>query len=230
MNWEKRVFIALSMVAMLTTVACGGSKTKSGEETAAASNGTQGSAKNMAAKDDSMDKTPESDNAAQGTAKVVGANAPPSRKDDANLESKNGKFEAEISGVKTVIHYGRPKVKGRKIWGELVPYGAIWRTGANEATTISLYKDAKVQGQTVKAGTYALFTIPEQEKWTLILNSEPKQWGAYRRDESKDVLKVEMVPKEAPKMAEELTFFQDGDDVVIHWEKVAVPFSIKPAS
>ena len=86
--------------------------------------------------------------------------------------------KATVNGNDVTINYSSPSKKGREIYGGLVPYGQIWRTGANEATTIELSKDAKVGGIDVKAGKYALFTIPNEKEWTVIINSDAKQWGA----------------------------------------------------
>ncbi|MBU2525162.1 MAG: DUF2911 domain-containing protein [Bacteroidetes bacterium] len=92
------------------------------------------------------------------------------------------------------VIYGRPSLKGRPVFsdaeGSLAPLGEIWRTGANEATEVTFYKDVKVAGKDLKAGTYVLHSIPGKSEWTIILNSKLNVWGAYEYDESKDVLRV----------------------------------------
>ncbi|MEM8565315.1 MAG: DUF2911 domain-containing protein [Bacteroidota bacterium] len=88
------------------------------------------------------------------------------------------------------ITYCQPHKKGRQIFGELVPYGKIWRTGANEATEITITDDILVEQDTLKAGTYSIFTIPRPNEWLVIFNSELGQWGAYNYVESSDVLRV----------------------------------------
>jgi hypothetical protein len=94
------------------------------------------------------------------------------------------------------IQYSSPSVKNRKIWGDLVPYGKIWRAGANEATKISFSKPVLIDGRQVEAGSYALFIIPkENSKWTIILNEVADQWGAFGYDEKKDVLRTEILPR-----------------------------------
>ncbi|NBC58196.1 MAG: DUF2911 domain-containing protein [Bacteroidetes bacterium] len=93
------------------------------------------------------------------------------------------------------VIYSRPQKKGRNIFGDLVPYGKVWRTGANEATEITFYKDVKFGGKTVEAGTYSLFTIPNKDKWTVIINEDVNLWGAYQYDSSKDVVRVVVNPK-----------------------------------
>jgi Protein of unknown function (DUF2911) len=128
------------------------------------------------------------------------------------------------------VTYHRPGVKGRVIWGALEPYDKVWRAGANEATTISFSDDVTIDGKPVKAGMYAFFVIPRQGDWTVILNSEAKQWGAFRYDSTKDVVKFSVKPETAPN-EERLSYsFTDltGTSVklVLRWEKIALPVSI----
>lgn len=154
---------------------------------------------------------------------------PPPRADDADRASKNGRLEAEIGGVPVIVQYGRPQVKGRTIFGDLIPYGKVWRTGADEATTLTLMEDATIAGEPVEAGTYALFTMPGKETWTVILNSVPKQWGAYKHDPSKDVLRAE-VEAESDDPTEVLTFEADDDALVLAWADVEVTIPIAAQS
>lgn len=94
-------------------------------------------------------------------------------------------------GLTTIeIEYSRPSVRGRRIFGGLVPYGDVWRTGANAATKITFSSDVVFQGQPVEAGTYGLFSIPGESQWTVILNAAPEQWGSYAYDASRDVVRV----------------------------------------
>jgi len=125
-----------------------------------------------------------------------------------------------------VIDYSSPSVKGREIWGGLVPYGEVWRTGANEATTFEVSEDILVEGQPLPAGKYGLFTIPGEERWTVIFNKVPDQWGAGSYDQAQDALRVEASPQllEAPVEAMEITM-EDGR-FVIRWADVAVPVQI----
>jgi len=149
----------------------------------------------------------------------------PAREDDSKRASKNGKLNAEFDGVKVFVSYGRPQVKGRKVWGELVPNGAVWRAGSDEATVIAFDKDVKIEGKALKAGTYAFFAIPDATEWTLIFNSAAKEWGSYKYDAAKDVLRVKVKPKAAPN-TEALTYEKAGDTLELRFEKVAVPFKI----
>lgn len=95
-------------------------------------------------------------------------------------------------GEKAIVRvtYSRPLKNGREIFGKLVPYGQVWRTGANEATEIKFYQDVDFGGKKVKAGSYSLFTIPGEKEWTVILNSDLDYWGAYKYNQKNDVLRV----------------------------------------
>lgn len=139
---------------------------------------------------------------------------------------------AQTIGITDVeITYHRPAVKGRTIWGGLEPWGKVWRMGANDATTISFTHPVKVEGRDVPAGTYALFAIPNQDKWTLVLNKTAKQWGAYGYKESDDVLRFDVAPQAGPAtewLAFTITPASPGSAVVeMAWDKVRVPFKIE---
>ena len=125
------------------------------------------------------------------------------------------------------INYGAPSVKGRKIWGELVPYGKVWRTGANDATTFEIDADVKIEGQALAKGKYSLFTIPEANEWTIIINKNPKQWGAYSYKQDEDVLRVKVKPAASSSFNEVLKYEISGGKVNILWENLAVAFSVK---
>ena len=115
-------------------------------------------------------------------------------------------------GKTITITYSRPYVKGRKIFGGLVPYGQVWRTGANAATTMKTDTDLTIGGSKVPAGTYTLYSIPEEKKWTLIINKQTGQWGtAY--DEKQDLARVEMKVSKNASPTEQFTigFEQTGD-------------------
>lgn len=129
------------------------------------------------------------------------------------------------------VTYCRPGVRGRTIWGELVPYGEVWRTGANEATTITFSSDVTVEGHAVAAGTYGLFTIPGKTEWTVILNKGAKQWGAYEYKQEEDLLRFAVKPQLA-EFCERMTFSfpnttMDSSEVALNWEKVRVAFTVK---
>jgi len=134
------------------------------------------------------------------------------------------------------VFYNRPYKKGREIFGALVPYGKVWRTGANEATTFETSKDLSIDGKVLKKGKYTLWTIPGQETWTVIFNSEHGQWGVNssgeaNRDESRDVLTVDVHRVQQEREFEQFTiaFEKVGEEaeMVLIWDKtlVSVPFS-----
>ena len=147
------------------------------------------------------------------------------RGNDSGRASKNGKVEGTIDGVAITVEFGRPQVKGRTIWGGLVPYGKVWRTGADEATTIELSAAAKIEGQALPAGKYSLFTIPGQDEWVIVFNKTASQWGAFSYDQSQDALRVTVEPR-AAEHVEAMNFEIDGSSVVLRWDKVAVPFTV----
>ena len=135
-----------------------------------------------------------------------------------------------VAGANIKINYSSPGVKGREIWGGLVPYDQVWRTGANEATTFEVDKDVTINGSPLPAGRYAFFSIPTAGDWTLIFNTVPDQWGAYEYDESKDALRVTVAPQMAEDVQERLEFTIGNDGtVVVAWDKVRVPFTVAAA-
>jgi hypothetical protein len=141
----------------------------------------------------------------------------------------------KIGNATVTIKYSSPGVKGREVWGQLVPYGQVWRTGANEATTITFDKDLAVEGQTLKAGTYALFTIPTEKEWTVIFNKTDKQWGAFKYEEAQDALRVKAKPMPAKEMNERLKFDieakgKNAGTIIMKWEKLQVPVAVKVAT
>ena len=115
------------------------------------------------------------------------------------------------------VIYSRPQLKGRSL-AELAPVGKVWRTGANEATEITFYKDATVGGKTIKAGSYSLFTIPGEDEWTVILNNNLHQWGAYSYDSDADVVRA---TAKASTDSDELEAFgiafDDDGNLVMGW-------------
>jgi len=147
------------------------------------------------------------------------------RGDDSKRLSKNGKTEGVIDGVTVTVEYGRPSVKGRKIWGGLVPYDKVWRSGADEATTITFSGDVAVEGQPLAAGAYSLYTIPGENEWTVIFNKVAEQWGSFNYDEAQDALRVTATPT-STEMVEALDFVIEDTDVVLRWEELAVPVTI----
>ncbi len=150
------------------------------------------------------------------------------RGDDTNRKSKNGKTEGTVDGVEVTVEYGRPSVRERKIWGGLVPYGKVWRTGADEATVITFAADVTIGDQTLPAGSYGLFTLPGEDEWAVIFNKNADQWGAFSYDSGQDALRVNVEPREAEHV-EAMEFVIEGSSVVLRWEKLAVAFEVKKA-
>lgn len=133
-----------------------------------------------------------------------------------------------VENADVKVTYGRPYKKGRVIFGELEPYGKVWRCGADEATEITFKKSMKFGGQDVKAGTYTLFVIPNQEEWTIILNSQLKQWGAfqYEKIKDKDVLKVNVPVRKPDNPVEQLTIRFVPGEMVIEWDNTQAGISL----
>jgi len=144
--------------------------------------------------------------------------------DKASRPSPPIEVKGIINEVSVTINYAAPSVKGRTIWGDLVPYGKIWRTGANEATTFETDKELIIHDQKLPAGKYALFTIPGEEEWTWIFNSVWDQWGAYKYDETKDVLRIKTIPQKSSVFNEQLRFEIEDDWVSLYWENLLVSF------
>jgi hypothetical protein len=135
------------------------------------------------------------------------------------------------------IVYSRPGVKGRKIFGGLVPFGEVWRTGANNATKVTFSSDVKLNGTPIPAGTYALFSIPGENEWTIIINKGAKQWGAFQYDEKVDVARFKATPAKISQPIETFTIEFNGirDDSArldLIWENTVVPIKLEsdPAS
>lgn len=153
---------------------------------------------------------------------VRAQNGPPRPSPKATVSQVAGLTEVKIS-------YSSPAVRERAIWGALVPYDKVWRSGANEATAFEVSTDVMVEGKPLPAGKYALFTIPGKERWTVVFN-KTQQWGAFNYEEADDVLRVEVTPRPAPHR-ERLQFtIEDFTDtaatVVLAWEKLAVPVKL----
>jgi hypothetical protein len=128
------------------------------------------------------------------------------------------KTEGTINGTKITVEYGSPRVNGRVIFGDLVPYGDIWRAGANKNTTIAFDKDVKVNGQELNAGKYSFFIIPNTNKgWDLIFNKKNDGWGAYSYSESRDALRLESKVQDNEKPQEELLFKVTDKGILFSW-------------
>ncbi len=129
------------------------------------------------------------------------------------------------------IDYSRPGVKKRDIWGKLVPYDAVWRAGANEATKITFSSDVTVEGKKLKKGSYSFFAIPGKNEWTLIFNKVADQWGAFEYNESEDALRVKVKTEKAiwqEWLSYTINKASDTAAVIrLEWEKIKVPFKVE---
>jgi hypothetical protein len=141
---------------------------------------------------------------------------------------------AQIGSAHAMIHYHAPAVRGRTIWGGLVPYGEVWVTGAHSATAFEIDKPIIVDGKEVPAGKYALFTIPEKEKWTIIINKNWDQHLADEYDQKDDVVRLQVQPQPLEHTQERLRYAivsssENESAIDIRWEKIKVslPFKIK---
>jgi len=151
--------------------------------------------------------------------------------------SPKAEVSQTIGLTKVSISYSRPGVKGRKIWGGLVPYNKVWRTGANEATKITFSTDVKINGKKLKKGSYSFFAIPTEKEWTLIFNYVHDQWGAFTYNEAKDALRVKVKPEKG-NFTEWLYYSFDKMNVqkrgkpntavvCLNWENLKVPFTVE---
>ncbi len=136
-----------------------------------------------------------------------------------------------LGGGKSIkTDYSSPRMKGRKIYGDLVPFGEVWRTGANEATTFVPSADVSVGGKTVPAGNYTIFTVPTADKWTLIINKTTGEWGIPYKYESNELARVDMKVSKLPSPVENFTISYaksgDGCTMQIDWERTRASVEI----
>ncbi len=129
------------------------------------------------------------------------------------------------------VVYSRPQKRGRKLFGDLVAYGQVWRLGANEATEIEFFRDVKVDNKTIKKGRYTLYALVNEDNWILIFNKETDTWGAFRYDSAKDVLRVNVPVEKQTNITEAFSIAfqkaQKGASLAISWDDIIVklPFT-----
>jgi len=141
---------------------------------------------------------------------------------------------AKIGAANITVDYSSPAVKGRTIGKEIAPYGQVWRTGANNATKITFSNDVTIEGKPVKAGTYSLFTVPNQNEWVIIINKTAEQWGAFKYEEGQDLLRVKVKPVASKEMNERFKINvtpkgKNAGVMTLMWGNIAVPVNIKAA-
>lgn len=144
--------------------------------------------------------------------------------------SPKAEIMQQVGYTDVTIIYSRPGVKGRSVWGKLVPYNAVWRAGANEATKIVFSTDVTIEGKILKKGAYSFFAIPGKNEWTLIFNKIAVQWGAFEYNESEDALRIKVKPEKGnwqEWLAYTITKTNDSSAVIrLEWEKIKIPFKI----
>lgn len=150
---------------------------------------------------------------------------------DLPRDSQHAKVIQRVGITDVTINYHRPLVKGRKVWGGLVPYGQVWRAGANENTTIEFTDPVNVEGKPLAKGVYGLHMLPTENEWTVIFSKAANSWGSFTYNQSEDALRVTVKPQPA-EMREALGY--DFDEVTpnsavvtMRWEKLAVPFKVE---
>lgn len=147
--------------------------------------------------------------------------------------SPHASLSQVVGRAQITISYGRPAINGRTVWGELVPYGRVWRAGADEATEITLSQDLDVEGRRLAAGAYTFFVVPTETKWTMVFNRVTPQWGAFNYNKEFDAMRVEVPVQEAP-AAERLTYSIEplGDrsaSLTLHWGTKAAAATLRVA-
>ena len=145
-------------------------------------------------------------------------------------QSQQAEVSQRVGITDITIHYHRPLVKNRKIWGGLVPYGSVWRAGANENTTITFSDPVQIEGKPLDKGTYGLHMIPNPDEWTIIFSKNSTSWGSFTYDQTEDALRVIVKPKAADAhnaLAYEFDELQPDSAVIeMEWDKIAVPFKV----
>ena len=147
-------------------------------------------------------------------------------------ESQAAEVKQQIAFTDITISYTRPNKKGREIFGEMVPYGTVWRTGANSNTKLSTSKDIFLNGHRIPKGKYAIYSIPEKDEWTFILNNDTTLWGHYGYDESNDFLRFKVKPRKSKVHMETMSFsFLDVNEkqarLELSWGNLVIPLEIK---
>jgi hypothetical protein len=169
--------------------------------------------------------------AAFALAQPLGAQAQPQKEDKSKRPSPPGTADCTINGKKVTIDYSRPSLKGRKLGTDLAPYGKVWRTGANEATTLTTAIALDIGGAKVPAGTYTLYTLPSEGTWKLIINKQTGQWGTEYHQEQ-DLARVDMKKQEITVPVEQFTISLDQNsnssaDLILEWEKTRLSVTLR---
>lgn len=152
------------------------------------------------------------------------------RTTDRAMASPNAAVSQTVGTTEVSLTYGRPSVRDRVIFGDLVPYDEVWRTGANESTAITFSDDVLIEGERIDEGTYSLYTIPGKDSWTIIINDK-LSWGT-QYDVSEDVLRVDVDAEESHFLEQMMIYFEniseDSGDLILHWADTKVAVQIEP--
>lgn len=207
-----RNLIALLLLGFLSlTYSCQSNPSKSADTTAETSEDNM-SSDDMASSDKDMTAGSE-----EYTIEVLKSDIPSPRKE----------MKGNIGGATITVNYGSPSVKGRNLWGGLVPYDQVWRAGANEATTLETSSDITIGGKTLPAGKYGFFVLPKEgAAWEVIFNEVAEQWGAYDYDQAKDVIRVNAEPMDVSESHETMDFMIEDGKLVLYWGKRKLPIEI----
>ncbi len=125
------------------------------------------------------------------------------------------------------IEFSSPAVNKREIWGDLIPYGRMWRTGANDASYIATTIPIKLNGVALDSGAYAIFTIPDENRWEIILNEKWNQWGTYQYDSTLNVAQFFVRPYKAKEYSERMKFYFENDSLKFHWENLGFSLGLE---
>lgn len=136
--------------------------------------------------------------------------------------------DGTVNGIQIAIDYGAPSVKGRTIWGGLEKYGAVWRAGANENTTVSFDKEVTISGKKLAAGKYGFYIIPNKDNnWVIIFSKKNDAWGAYSYSKSDDALRLKIQPEWVNDVQEQLMYAVDNSGIVFAWEKARIKIPVE---
>jgi len=167
----------------------------------------------------------------EAEAETEGESETTSAVDKSQRPSPPVSISSTINDLNLTLDYSSPSVKGRTIWGDLVSYDQVWRTGANEANVFSVDQDVMVNGEKLPSGKYALFTIPAEGEWTVIFNKVYDQWGAFNYDEAEDALRITVQPTSLDEPQERLSFdVKDDGTIAFAWGNLSFSFKVTTTS
>ncbi len=149
------------------------------------------------------------------------------QKDKSQRPSPPAQVSQAVGDAMVTIDFSQPSKKGRIIFGDLVKFGEVWRTGANETSWIELSKEMKIEGKTLAAGKYGLYTIPGEEEWVIIFNTVWSGWGAYDYKKKDDVLRIKVPVEKLDSVVEKFTINIEGGDVTMAWDQTQITFTIE---